>query len=52
MLAFLAFLIGAILSAVNGPDLGHNPWFWLLVGLAALCLEAAIAVPWPTRRRG
>jgi len=44
VLAFIAgvvFLIGAITQAVNGTDLGHEPWFWLLTGLAALAFGSA-----------
>lgn len=44
LLAALAFGIGAVLQAVNGPDVGHNYPFWLLAGLACWAL-AGVAFP-------
>ena len=50
--AAILFLLGAIFEAVNGPDLDHNPLFWLLAGLAAWAFEAVFSggVTLPTRR--
>jgi thiamine monophosphate kinase len=44
LIAAVAFLIGAIFQAVNGPDLdAAGAWpFWFLVGLCAWALEAVI----------
>jgi hypothetical protein len=42
LVAAIAFLLGAIFEAVNGPNLDHNPMFWLLAGLSAWAFEAVI----------
>ena len=44
LIAAVAFLIGAIFQAVNGPDLdAAAAWpFWFLVGLCAWAFEAVI----------
>jgi hypothetical protein len=44
LIAAVAFLIGAIFQAVNGPDLdAAAAWpFWFLAGLCAWALEAVI----------
>lgn len=50
ILAALAFGIGVVMQAVNGPDLGHNYPFWLLAGLT--CWTIAVAWPALPVRRG
>lgn len=44
ILAGILFLIGAILQAVNGPDLDVNWMFWLLAGFSALAFHYAWSV--------
>jgi hypothetical protein len=50
VLAAIAFAIGAVFQAVNGPDLDHNWPFWFLLGLVFWVLEG-VALPALPRRR-
>jgi len=53
LLGAVAFLLGAIFQAFNGPDLDSSAaWpFWLLVGLMFCALHSAYAVAAPRPAR-